>query len=79
MPLNYTHYCCALRPSVAPKRLTDPALTARLAASCSQWYFCTATGSDKAAFNCIEMPTYNEETALFLCSVPHGARPSFAE
>ena len=43
------------------------------------WYFCTFNGAEKAGMPGIELPTYSPEAAVFLCSVPHGARPSFAE
>lgn len=47
--------------------------------ACRQWYFCTYNGAVKAGANCIELPTYSEEVSLYLCSMGHGALPSYAE
>merc|ERR1719203_814287 len=45
------------------------------------WYFCTYNGATKAgmAKHGYEMPTYQPDSEVFLCSMGHGARPSYAE
>ena len=58
--------CCAL-----------PELIGRVHLACPQYYFCTYNGAQKAGANCIELPTYDEEIGLYLCTMGHGARPSY--
>jgi len=43
------------------------------------WFFCTASGADKAGLNANQLPTFNTEDVVFLCSMGRGAQPSFEE
>jgi hypothetical protein len=57
--------------------LRAPELIGRVHLACPQYYFCTYNGAQKAGANCIELPTYDEEIGLYLCTMGHGARPSY--
>ena len=61
------------------RMFSENSLSLNACLACRQWYFCTYNGAQKAGANCVELPTYNDETSLYLCSMGHGALPSYAE